>query len=199
MRDHDPVLSHISETQERDMTAIGRGSFVACSGNKVVGYVGVARAPEGLETESYWMIAGLWVHWRYRGAGIGRGLLIIAGATLLQKGITQMLASVWDGNSGALALADRVGAARPSWSEILPEMSTSHTVHDSVVVTSTLSEDLKALHKRGILEKYRGTGCCDAWLQTHGGLGCEAGLDPNEASVTHCPTPDEPCVPGRPA
>jgi hypothetical protein len=159
-----PVGSEVHPMEEDHRVVHDANTFVACLGTKVVGSVGVIPAPDRLGIESNWMITGLWVHWRYRGAGIGRGLLIMAGTTLLGRGVPRMVASVWDCNTGALALADNVGANRPSWSQFRDQMSASPLVLDSVLLSKDLREGLGALHERGILEEYRHTGCCDAYL-----------------------------------
>lgn len=101
---------------------------------------------------------------RYRGAGIGRGLLITAGAYLAQQGIKHMVAGVFDSNTRALALADQVGAGRPRMSDLNPGSTTADSPTDTVLLTSTLAEDLKLLKEQGILEKYRDTGRCEEWL-----------------------------------
>jgi GNAT superfamily N-acetyltransferase len=153
------------ETEGQDIVAAGRATVVARLGKETVGWIAVAKTPDQMDLESYWMITGMRVRDRYRGAGIGRGLLITAGATLVQHGIYHLVASVLEANTGALALADQVGADRPLLSDLISETPTQPGVHEGVTVTRTLEEGLRALHQQGVLEKYRGTGCCDALLE----------------------------------
>ena len=147
-----------------------RRLLVASLGAKIVGWLHLEQAPADLETEGQWIIGGLSVRTPYRGAGIGRGLLIMAGTTLGELGADRLLGLTFHTNTRVLALADHVGADRPLMSQLNPETRTSHATHESVLLARTLEEGLRAVHEQGILEKYRGTGCCDAWLQAHAGV-----------------------------
>jgi hypothetical protein len=159
-----PRLSRSSNSQEFPTFTRKPRTFVALFDSKVAGYCRAEEVPGPLNTESCWMISGLWVRNRYRGAGIGRGLLIKAGSSLSQRGIKHMLAGVFDSNTRALALADRVGAGRPFLSELSLGKDAPNSPPDTVLLSSSLAEDLQILKQRGILEKYRGTGCCEEWL-----------------------------------
>jgi GNAT superfamily N-acetyltransferase len=155
--------------QAADWVSGVRAIFVAQLGKEPVGWIVVAKTPDHFRLKSCWMITGMGVRHRYRGAGVGRGLLITAGTTLAQHGIDHLVASVLENNTGALALANQMGADRPSLSELISETVTSRGIHRGVTVTRTLQEGLRALYQRGILEKYRGMGCCEQFFEASAG------------------------------
>jgi ribosomal protein S18 acetylase RimI-like enzyme len=77
--------------------------FVAADGGRLVGLAGTFRE------ERDWVVFSMWVEPAYRGAGAGHALLERVVAFARERGATEILLSVTDGNDAARALYERYG------------------------------------------------------------------------------------------
>jgi hypothetical protein len=136
-------------------------TFVALLGEEVVGRVTVTRIPEGFNMRSYWAINLIWVRCRYRGAGVGRGLLVTAAATMHEEGIEHVCGIVLDANRRMMALGRHVDSIRPPESALFRRAGASILSDDRTFLTRSIIEGLRGLKRQGVLERYRGAGCCD--------------------------------------
>jgi hypothetical protein len=136
-------------------------TFVALLGEEVVGRVTMTQIPEGLNMRSYWAINLIWVRGRYRGAGVGRGLLVTAAATLHEEGIEHVCGIVLDANKRMMALGRHVDSIRPPEFAFFRGAGASILAGDRTFLTRSIIEGLRGLKRQGVLERYRGAGCCD--------------------------------------
>jgi ribosomal protein S18 acetylase RimI-like enzyme len=149
---------HNSEIPNKNIDNTTGLTFVALLGTELVGRICVDRVPEIFNMPSYWAITLVWVRNRYRGCGIGRGLLIAAASALHEQGVEHVCGLVLDNNQPMLALGKHVNAIlplnrKPNMDEIPSD--------GCIFLTRPILKGLQALKQQGILEKYRGLGCCD--------------------------------------
>jgi hypothetical protein len=139
-------------------------TFVALLGKEIAGYICVTQVPRQFDMASHWLINLIWVRGRYRGAGIGRGLLITAAATLHEEGVEHVCGLVRENNSSMLALGRHVDSIHPAGSAVVRGTGSPISAHECTFLARPIIEGLRALKRQGILDKYRGAGCCDKLL-----------------------------------
>jgi signal peptidase I len=95
-----------------------RYTFVACEKEKIIGSAILTSFPKNSTLYPDWWIFCMTVRTRYRGAGIGEGLIHMAMKKAAEKGSTRINLLVFEDNKAAISLYKKMGFQQISISEL---------------------------------------------------------------------------------
>jgi signal peptidase len=136
-------------------------TFVATLDNSIVGWLSAAPPQEDLGLDTYWQLTGMSVRVRYRGSGIGRGLLIMAAYYAQARGAQRLFAVTSEDNSTTLTAGKSLGSRCVTFSSLEDRLRDAfrQQMKGPTMLTRSIKDGLKALDDKGILQGYRDRGC----------------------------------------
>lgn len=156
---------------ETSSTVVTR-THVAILDEDIVGYVCSTQIPQWFDMKPSCRITIIWVRGRYRGAGIGRGLLMALAEDLVEEGINNLCGFTLGQNTPMVGLARYLDAVRPLEPGFTDEQGEPVEMRDRKFLTAPLLEGFRDLDRRGVLRKYCGQGCCDRIMERLRALNC---------------------------
>jgi signal peptidase I len=138
--------------------------LVATAKGKIVGAVSIQRLPSAVASGPDWWINDITVRLRYRGAGIGRGLLIKAGHKIRPEAGARLGGLTLVVNKQAVAVVRDLDGSEIDPNTFFRQLSQAvgEQADPAMIFYRSVEEGLTALEAAGVLKQYEGTGCCDA-------------------------------------
>ena len=154
----EPVSTMARKIEGRD------GSFfvlIAVFQDKIVGAITIQKSHDANASGPDWWIGEFRVRVRYRGAGIGRGLIIKAGYKALREGAQQLGGDVLRTKQDVVDMCMTFNGEHMSPVDYhTGSQETEYYKFDQhVIFYRSIQEGLEQLDISGVLDHYRGTGC----------------------------------------
>jgi len=137
--------------------------LVATLRQEVVGAVIIRRFPEDVSSGPDWWISEVRVRVRYRGAGIGRGLIIKAGWKALARGAKRLGGDVSGNNTESVSMCESFRAQQIKPAEYSAKFASASEQDAELhaIFYRSIEDGLDALRAQGVLDRYQGRGCLD--------------------------------------
>lgn len=116
-----PALTRFYNTDSKQIAKATSNGWIYCLAEhkgKIVAAVAAGRAWEEIAPDNSWWIMGLYVVPRYRGGGIGEGLVAKAISALKEQGIDEVFLNQFENNIAAIKLYQKLGYKRADVPEI---------------------------------------------------------------------------------
>jgi GNAT superfamily N-acetyltransferase len=154
----DPVSTMVRKIEGQDGPYF---VLIASFQNKTVGAITIQKYHDSDTTGPDWWIGEFRVRSRYRGAGIGRGLIIKAGFKAFHEGAQRLGGDVLRSKHNVVDMCDTFQGERISPVDYhRGSKETEHYIFDQhVIFYRSIQEGLDHLEASGVLDQYQGTGC----------------------------------------
>jgi hypothetical protein len=137
--------------------------LVATLRERIVGAIVIQQFPGNVAAGPDWWISEVRVPVRYRGVGIGRGLIIKAGFKALESGAKRLGGDVASINTKMVHMCEKFSAQQMGPQEYSKKFAeTPHYKPDvHIIFHRSIQAGLDVLQAEGVLYRYCGTGCLD--------------------------------------